>query len=173
MADDRLNHLRREQGRALVRALHVSELQAAGAARNVALHEAELQLDRIARLLPDATQGGLTLAEVARITGVSRPTLYQLRARYGDAGDIRLAVLQTVANEGEIPLPEVVSTIARDDKETESTAFALVDEGLLEIDPVTYLDTGETVPGLSLSHQGADTLEAWEFSLDETDLDAP
>ena len=72
---------------ALVRGLHLSELQAAGAARAVALHQAELELDRVARLLPDALQAGISLAEIARVAGVSRPTLYELRARYG--GSVR------------------------------------------------------------------------------------
>ena len=75
--------LRHEKGKALVRALHLSELVATSKAREVALHEAEAQFDRIARLLPDALKGGISMTEIARVTGISRPTLYELRARYG------------------------------------------------------------------------------------------
>ena len=69
-----------------------------GAARELALLQAEQQLDRLARLLPNALAGGLSLAEISRVTGVSRPTLYELKARYDDSdADLRLAVLQAVA----------------------------------------------------------------------------
>jgi hypothetical protein len=53
-AIDREARLKREKGKATVRALHLSELEAAGAARARALAEADKQLDRVARLLPDA-----------------------------------------------------------------------------------------------------------------------
>jgi hypothetical protein len=97
-APDRETRLKREKGKATVRALHLSELEAAGAARARAIAEADKQLDRVARLLPDALSGGLSLSEIGRVARVSRQTLYELRARYSDSdGDLRLAVLQSVA----------------------------------------------------------------------------
>jgi len=72
-----------------------------GAQRAAALKAAEAQLERVARLLPNALGAGLSLTEISRLTDVSRPTLYQLRARQTAAeGNVRLAILQTVANHG-------------------------------------------------------------------------
>jgi hypothetical protein len=167
---DRIDHIRREQGRALVRALHVSELEAAGAARNLALHQAELQLDRIARLLPDAIQGGLTLAEIGRITGVSRPTLYQLRGRYGDASDLRLAVLQTVANRGAMPTRELADLVGRDPKDVAAATNGLFDDGLLEPEPVDDED-GNVVAGAAITDEGLLALRQWTFWGDEDEIE--
>ena len=164
---DRIEQIRRRQGQALVRALHESELKAAGAARNVALHEAELALDRIARLLPDALQAGLTLSEIARITDVSRPTLYQLRGRYGDAGDLRLAVLQTVASRGEMAQSELADIVGRDPKEVAAATSSLFDEGLLEPEP--FEDEDRVVAGAVITQQGFEALQGWHFSQDVID----
>lgn len=80
-----------------MRAIHETELVNAGAERAEALRRAEYQLDRIARLLPDALDAGLGMTEIAQLTGVSRPTLYELKGRYSDsARDLRLAVLQAL-----------------------------------------------------------------------------
>src|SRR5580704_10596521 len=97
METDRANRINRQKGQGIVRALHESELANAGNERVQALRRAEDQLDRIARLLPGALEAGVGMTEIARITGVSRPTLYELRARYADsARDLRLAVLQAL-----------------------------------------------------------------------------
>src|SRR5436305_1392351 len=114
---DRAARLRQEKGKAVVRGLHSSELEGAGAARSAALREADAQLDRIARLLPDALQSGLTLAEVARLTGVSRPTLYELRGRYGSIGDVRLAILQVLASRPRVATRDLATIVGREWRE--------------------------------------------------------
>lgn len=140
------DHGRIEKGRALVRTLHLSELQTAGAARAVALHEADVQLDRVARLLPDALAGGLSLTEISRVTGVSRPTLYELRGRYSDSpGDLRLAVLQAIASRGTLTpdaLYELLGgrspereTIVRDLQEQDIIDFEFDDEAFYVLTP--------------------------------------
>jgi DNA-binding phage protein len=91
------DRIQREKGRAVLRALHENELADAGAQRAAAIMRAEEQLDRIARLLPDAIEAGLGITEIARLTGLSRPTLYELRGRYSDSPrDLRIAVLQAL-----------------------------------------------------------------------------
>src|SRR5687768_12447410 len=92
-----------ERGRAAVRALHLDNLEKAGADRAAALRLVDEHLDRIAQMLPLALQAGISLSEISRVTGVSRPTLYELRGRYADSpGDLELAVLQSVATGGPI-----------------------------------------------------------------------
>jgi hypothetical protein len=163
---DREERLNREKGKALVRDLHESELRAAGAARAVALYEADQQLDRIARLLPDALEGGLSLTEVARITKVSRPTLYELRAKYGGSpGDLRLAVLQTVATRAPIWESEVVEHLGGRD-EAAGVLVSFWREGLLDIDPPSDDPDLRTGPGYEMTAKGYETLENWTFALE-------
>src|SRR5947208_54840 len=104
----------REKRRATVRGLHLAELDDAGRARADALSRADEQLDRIARLLPDALRAGLTLTEIARVTGVSRPTLYELRGRYGEAAsDVQLALLQSIATRGPLSVDDLFQHVGR------------------------------------------------------------
>jgi hypothetical protein len=52
----------------------------------------------VARLLPNALQAGISITEIARVTGVSRPTLCELQGRYGGSlGEFALGRLQTIA----------------------------------------------------------------------------
>jgi hypothetical protein len=152
-----------------VRALHESELQAAGAARAVALQEADQQLDRIARLLPDALAGGLTLSGVSQITGVSRPTLYQLRGRYSDSvGDVRFALLQTIAIRQPVLISDLCTQLARPESEVWKIAQEFVTDGSIELD---IPHEGDEPAFLLLAH-GYETLETWEFAEDEAEIEA-
>jgi len=161
-------HIRREKGQALVRALHLSELQAAGAARNLALYEADRQIDRIARLLPDALASGISLAEVARLTNVSRPTLYELRGRHSDdERDLTFAVLQTVAGRGPISTGGVAERLERPLADIKALVKHLMGEGLLDED--FNDDPDEPMVELFLTDKAFSLLEAWDF--DEADDD--
>jgi hypothetical protein len=166
-AKERAERIRTEKGKALVRQLHLSELQAAGAARDLALHAAEEQLNRIAKLLPDALEGGLTLAEISRITNVSRPTLYELRARYGGtAGDLRLAVLQLLARQGPMWQQEVIDAIGGRD-EAGGMLVELFQQDLVDVEPGIEDPDRNTGPAFELTGKGFETLENWTFALDE------
>jgi DNA-binding MarR family transcriptional regulator len=155
--------IQQEKGKALARAVHASELQVAGDKRELALHEADVQLDRIAQLLPNALQAGLNIAEIARITRVSRPTLYELKARYGE-GDISLAVLQSVASRTPITPTELAECLGRDEREVTKAARAHIDAGLIDWEPITWRDTGETEMAYELTLKGLEALEAWDFA---------
>jgi DNA-binding MarR family transcriptional regulator len=152
-----------EKGRGVVRALHAAELEEAGNARAAALQEADRQLDRIARLLPDALGGGLNLTEIARLTGVSRPTLYELRARYGDsASDLRLAVLQSLATRGTQELADLRRHIGRPGRDLGPVVESFVKQGFIEED----VDAdGPDKPRLLmwLTPKGEALLEHWDF----------
>lgn len=153
-----VDHRQTEKGRALVRGLHLSELQAAGAARALALHQAEVELDRVARLLPDAMQAGISLAEIARVAGVSRPTLYELRARYGGTvGDMRLAVLQALATHGALSQEQIAERVGGDDAERVRVLTEYVDE-YVEVWPG---DDGNAE--YHIAPEGLDLLEHWTF----------
>lgn len=153
-----------EESRANVRALFVSQLESAGGARAQALREAEEHLDRIARLIPDAVDSGLSLTDVARITGVSRPTLYQLRARYGKShAHLRLAVLQAVCD-GDGALPAMARKLGRPKGDLWPVAWDLVDAGALEAEPLE--DEEGPQPEFLLTPKGHD-LMAWLFEMED------
>jgi DNA-binding MarR family transcriptional regulator len=163
VAVQRQSEATQERARGLVRALHTAELEAAGNSRAAALREADRQLDRIARLLPDALGGGLNLTEVARITGVSRPTLYELRARYGEsASDLPLAVLQSLATRGTQELDDLTRHIGRPARDIRAVVKSFVDQGFIEED-VEVDDPDDPRLLMWLTPKGADLLEHWAF----------
>ena len=163
---DRRETMQREKGRGLVRALHLSELQAAGAARELALHTAEQQLDRIAKVLPDALGAGLSMSEIARVTGVSRPTLYELRDRY-DNRNLWLAVFQTVARLGRTRCSAIAALLGRSNEEVDAVLQSLLESDLLVEDH--NLDEDDPALEYWLTPGGFDALEAYTFedSVDE------
>jgi cell division protein ZapA (FtsZ GTPase activity inhibitor) len=114
-------------------ALHLSELSLAGKAGALALHEADEQLDRIARLLPDALQGGISMTKIGRITNVSRPTLYELRGRYGGSvGDLRLAILQAITMSNAVTAEQLAERLGRPRKDIDLVVDEFLNGELLE-----------------------------------------
>lgn len=159
---DRDARLKREKGKATIRALHLSELAAAGAARARALAEADRQLDRVARLLHDALIGGLSLSEIGRVAKVSRQTLYELRARYSDLdGDLRLAVLQSVAWMQPVTVDELAEHLGRDAGDISRTVSGFVSEDFVDVGSRRTEDGDEVE--FDLTAAGASTLENWVF----------
>lgn len=163
----REQRIRREKGQAVVRGLHISELEAAGERRALALRQADEELDRVARLLPDALAAGLTVAEIARVTGISRPTLYELRGRYAsDGGDVRLAVLQAVAGLTPLRLTELQDRLGPREGVSEAIG-SLYDDGLIDLEHAGFPDEDGTVHEaavVSMLGPGLDLLESWDFS---------
>jgi hypothetical protein len=79
-------------------ALYRHELGHAAASRQEQLKRAEDASRRIAELLPGARQAGLSIAEISRLTGYSRPTLYRLLAEARPQQDLA-AEFQRLAEE--------------------------------------------------------------------------
>ena len=151
----------REETRAQARAVFVSQLESAGRARQAALRQADDQLDRIARVLPDAATAGLSVTDVARITGVSRPTLYQLRARYGESHrHLRLAVLRAVTTT-DGTLKAIVRSLGRPEKDLWPVLQDFVDGDVLDVDP--YEDEDGTQPAFVLTQKGDVLMDVWHF----------
>jgi CRP-like cAMP-binding protein len=118
----------RERAHGALRALYLGQLAEVGRRRAAALREAEDQLQQVGRLLVNAQDVGISLSEIAREVDVSRPTLYQLRARYGrDPRDVRLAVLQStwageiadqdIAEKIDVPVGDVHSLLREFEQE--------------------------------------------------------
>lgn len=160
-SEERRTAIQAEQTKGLVRALHQSELQAAGARRAVALHAAEQELDRIARRIPEALQAGLSMSEVSRLTGISRQTLYELKGRYGSVKDLRLAVLQSLALERSTAT-ELADRLGRSRDEISPILDEFEANEWIEGDVREYLDGGADWDyGLLIA--GMTALENWTF----------
>jgi DNA-binding phage protein len=160
---ERMAEVLREQGKALVRSTHLSELRAAGAARAAALNESEQQLDRIARVMPNALNAGISLAEIARNTGVSRQTLYELKPRYDPSGDIQLAVLQTIATRQPITTRELAQHLNRSIRTVRPVVQSFVVGRLVDEATGPYED------GLYLNDAGSSYLSDWWIERTEED----
>lgn len=156
----------REQGKAAVRALYLSELEDIGAQRAAALKAAEEQIDRVSRVLQSALDAGFSLSEIARLTEVSRPTLYQLRARQtAAADDIRLAIFQSIANHGVIYEGTLREHLATDPAKFRQALDVMVREGLLTED--FNDDPDEPDMQFALTPAGLAELSNWSFDEDD------
>ncbi|MGN6255208.1 MAG: helix-turn-helix domain-containing protein [Solirubrobacterales bacterium] len=72
---------RARQGREVSSAMYRAELKAAVDQRDAGLQQADQANARIESLLPGAVDVGVTVVELARLTGWSRPTVYRMLSR--------------------------------------------------------------------------------------------
>lgn len=72
---------RARQGQEVSSAMYRAELKAAVDQRDAGVQQANEATARIEGLLPGAVDVGVTVAEVARLTGWSRPTVYRMLSR--------------------------------------------------------------------------------------------
>jgi DNA-binding MarR family transcriptional regulator len=103
----------------------------------------------------------LTLTDIARISGVSRPTLYELRARYGGStSDLQLAVLQTVASRPGVLGSDLARHVGRPLKEVFAVVQAFADQGFIDYEPS---EGRPSEPVSFATAEGFDLLENWSF----------
>lgn len=158
--------LRRElptrQQRAVLQQLHRDELEQAGTARRSALDQAETQLGHIRRLLPGAVRSGLSVSEIARITGVSRPTLYDLLRTAAGADSPDLRVLASVST-APLSTKEIGSVTGIRKKAVDEVLGRLIQKGWVE----------ELVPSRPRDPSAYAATDAGERALAEWDLVDP
>lgn len=150
--------LRAARAKATVVALYRSELQQAGEARKAALAESDRQLDRIGTFLPGATAAGLSLSEISRITGISRPTLYELLKRGERTGDPRFDLLAALGGSGPLKLEDLAGAIAKPEAFVERLVRALVAQEFVGLDR-----EGDPESAYQLTAAGEEALLSWEF----------
>jgi len=167
MSDDSREAIQlRERAKAAARSVFLGELTDLGRQRTEALQRAEDLADRIARVLPDALAAGIQLTEIGKVTGVSRPTLYTLRARYEvRPHGLHLAVIGALANGGRLdsdlaeaigePIDDVLRQL-EEDGEIQSRVIDVEDSG-------DDGQGGSWVTAYELTRQGVGVLEDWAF----------
>lgn len=92
---------RARNSRLTLQVLHRKELGESGRRIQESRESAQRELDRIAAFLPGARHAGMTMSEISQLTGLSRPTLYELQNRNGAGeGDVTLAILSALGGLG-------------------------------------------------------------------------
>jgi hypothetical protein len=76
------------------RGLYRNELARVAREREASLEQADAAMTRIRQMLPGALQAGVSVVELAQITGLSRPTLYRLLADARQQQDLRGLAVQ-------------------------------------------------------------------------------
>ena len=95
------------------------------------------------------------------MTGVSRQTLYELRGRYGDTADLRLAVLQAVLTQYPSQSKEIAEHLSRPEEEVEALIEELMDRGFIDWDLDAY--GGDGAP-YYMTGEGLRALEQWTLA---------
>ena len=163
--EERREVQQRERARGALRAIYLGEASSIGLKRAEALRVAEEELDKLARLLPNAIDAGISISEIARVADVSRPTLYELRARYTDNWRYGLlGVLQATLEGGSST--EIAERIGRPSAEVEALLNQLEDQEFVFSEEVEYVD-GAKDWIWRMSMRGLTALEEW--TLDENE----
>ena len=103
------------------------------------------------------------MAEVARVTGVSRQTLYELRGRYGDTADLGLAVLQAVITQYPATKSDLAAYLTRSEEEVEQVVTELEDGGLIAREEEFLAQAGWSEAPYAISQDGLRALETWSL----------
>ncbi len=92
---------RARNSRLAFQVLHRHELTESGLRIREGREATQRELERIAAFLPGARHAGLTMSEISQLTGLSRPTLYQLQNGHStDQQDVTRAVLSALGGLG-------------------------------------------------------------------------
>lgn len=109
----------------------------------------------------------MSMVHVGRVTGVSRPTLYELRAKYGEGAiDFNFTVLDTLARRGSMSISELKHRLG------DSVGEHLADfqrQDLLDVEPEPTADGYIGV--VAITPQGLELLEHWRLHIDEREAE--
>lgn len=159
MSDDQRQAVeQRERARGALRALYLGELAAIGRRRSEALREADAQLGRLATILSNVVSAGIGVAEIARATEVSRPTVYKLLPVSQDKPrDIRLAVLQATLDGSTVK--QIAKVVRWPAQEVEALLMTFEQRGWVRRDGPTWW----------LDQAGVAAIDGWDIdeSIDE------
>lgn len=149
----------------MLQVLHRNELSESGRRLMAGREETQRELRRIATILPAARYAGLTMAEISRLTGLSRPTLYSLEKRRGTGErDITIAILGALGGMGPQTSEQLAGVIKiAEDAVAEALAELAARELVAAL--VGYYTPSSPTTFLMLTEAGAEllqTLVAWK-----------
>ena len=142
-----------------MRERYADEIERAGQGRRAALDQADTQLRVMKDLLPGAIDAGLPITEIARLSGVSRPTLYDLLKDSEAEPDLPAAVLAALV-EAPRTSREIGEALGIDNGRASDLMAGLQESGWLEA-----VDGGKALPERAYiaTKVGETALRDWEF----------
>jgi transcriptional regulator with XRE-family HTH domain len=145
---------RARNSRLALQVLHRRELSESGRLIRESRDATQRELGRIAAFLPGARHAGLTMTEISELTGLSRPTLYQLQNDQGTSRTVTLAVLSALGGMG----PQTTEQLSGATKIAEAAIASVLEElvarELVSV-AVGYYTAGEQTAFIMLTEAGA------------------
>jgi hypothetical protein len=151
---------RARNSRLMLQALHRSELTASGDRLKAGREDTQRELQRIGRFLPGARQAGLSMTQISELTGVSRPTLYQLEKDQAtqEDRDVPKVILTALGGLGP-QTPDQLASVTKIAETTVADAVAgLVAAELVKVLTAYYTPDAPTA-FLMLTQAGAEALQ--------------
>jgi DNA-binding MarR family transcriptional regulator len=149
------------KSRALIHALYRQALEDAG--EKIAQAQAELQgeIDRVGLQISGAVDSGISISEIAGLTGLSRQKLYELRQRQqGNLEDLDMRLLAQLAASGALTPSQLSAQLRVEESTVAQILRELEDEGAVR-PLISFYEGGEETAHLKISASGEEKLERW------------
>lgn len=155
---------RRVSSKDAMRGVYRDALAAAGA-RRLELENAQRdETSRLAELAIGARAAGISLSEIARVTGLSRPTVYALIEQSGPPEpDLDYQILSAAAGHGRVSIGHLTGATNRPADEIAERCGQLVSAGYVNV--ATASSGSDEVAYYGLTYAGEERLEAMLYEL--------
>jgi transcriptional regulator with XRE-family HTH domain len=150
---------RARTSRLALQVLHRRELAESGRRIKAGREDNQRELRRIASFLPGARHAGLTMTEISELTGMSRPTLYQLQTgKAGDDRDPTVTLLNALGGLGPQTAEQLAGVMRIAETIVARTIEDLVARQLVSI-AVGYYTAGSQTAFVMLTEAGVELLQ--------------
>lgn len=154
----------RNRARALLAGLSREALEVAGDRIQAAQDQLDEEIDRVAIHVAGAVNAGIPMSEIAKLTGLSRQKLYELKKRGGgDRDDLPYRALAVLAGAGALDSGQLASNLEVDADEIEPVVRSLLTQGWVR-PLITQYQGGASMTLLKLAEPGEAALEDWLLS---------
>lgn len=161
MTPDRSDRERVVRSRAIVQSLSRQALEEAGERLAVAQQRADDELELIAQHIAGAIGVGISISEIARLTGLSRPKVYELRDRYRPAdSELEMRVLAQLAASGGLSSEQLADQLDVSLDRVRRAIGALEERSHVRL-ALTYYDASDPTALYRIAPDAYPTLERW------------
>lgn len=151
---------RARNSRLALQVLHRRELSDSGRRIKDSRDAAQHELDRIAAFLPGARHAGMTMSEISQLTGLSRPTLYELKNRNGTGEpDVTLSLLSALGGLGPQTAEQLAGVTKIAERVVAQTVAELLARELVSV-ALGYYTAGAQTAFVMLTEAGVAQLHA-------------
>lgn len=157
--DDR--HRDRARHRALVKELHREALSEEGQRLQALQEQTEQGMGRLGYRVVAALQAGFSVSEVAKLSGVSRSKVYELRDLYGaQFDDLDMRALARLAAGGGMTVDGLAEQLERPVDQVSALVNQLLERQLVRV-AITQYDGGNPEAWFRLTADGMRAVEDW------------